>query len=93
MYPSDYIYASGVSECLALGGNADNCQHWLFVIVTWFITPSVSNGYRPFSLFAGVPDNEFNACSSVSIFPVLYLKSSITITGGSGTSSDLYTLG
>ena len=97
MYISDYAYATDLSICTEKGHNYDNSEcasnNWLLLNSDqWTITP-LSND---FSGILGVFDKGVYAdltYYSNLIRPVVYLKSNITITGGSGTSTNPYTLG
>ena len=106
MYPSDYGYASSgkVSEisCRTIGlyswSNSDNApclnNDWLFnsSFWQWTMTPSANNrssidsinirGYVPYSV-------SFNG---FAVRPVAYLKSSVKIIGGTGSSDNPYRL-
>ena len=105
MYVSDYGYAS--SNCNN-STNLESCnnQNWLNNIISlntnypdsWTITASLEDYYRrTVSSFyvnnQGVSD--MYVCgmdSDKQIFPTLYLKSNVLITGGDGTSSNPYKL-
>ena len=106
MYPSDYGYAtSGGSttsreECLAAALNSWNdysdCKNndWLFNgSHQWTITPN--SGYSTDVFFVTSPGDVYHSYASdaYAARPVLYLDSMVEITGGTGTSSDPYTLG
>ena len=105
MYVSDYGYAS--SNCNN-STNLESCnnQNWLNNIISlntnypdsWTITASLEDYYRrTVSSFyvnnQGVSD--MYVCgmdSGKQIFPTVYLKSNVLITGGDGTSSNPYKL-
>ena len=105
MYVSDYGYAS--SNCNN-STNLESCnnQNWLNNIISlntnypdsWTITASLEDYYRrTVSSFyvnnQGVSD--MYVCgmdSGKQIFPTLYLKSNVLITGGDGTSTNPYKL-
>ena len=108
MYPSDYGYAtSGGSttsreECLATALNRwysssySDCKNndWLFNgSYQWTITPDSGNSgaVSVVASAGGVLGN--HASNARAARPVLYLDSMVEITGGTGTSSDPYTLG
>ena len=60
----------------------------------WTITPYSSNSFGVFYVFTtGYLNGYFAYGSNVSASPVLYLKSTVQITGGEGTSGNPYTLG
>ena len=103
MYPSDYVYAVDLSLCTQDGYNYVNstCKNnnWLFTgSEEWTIMPVSSSPTFVFAISSmGSLDISLDVLDGVwyarAIRPVVYLKSNIKITGGSGTSSDPYTLG
>ena len=108
MYPSDYGYAtSGGSatsreECLATALNSwysssySDCKNndWLFNgSQQWAITPFSGDSDGVFDVYSTGNVYGSNADSTRAARPVLYLDSMVQITGGTGTSSDPYTLG
>ena len=109
MYPSDYGYAtSGGSttsreECLAkelynwTDSNYSDCveNDWLYDSSSeqWTITPYSRGSYYVFSVFSPGGVTYGFAFNTDAVRPVLYLSSNVMITGGTGTSSDPYTLG
>ena len=102
IYPSDYVYATDLSLCIEVGTNYDEsiCRtnNWM-PEDQWTIMPSSSMKSLVFRISSSGEiyyssfflENTYQ--TYYEIYPVLYLKSSITITGGFGTSSDPYTLG
>lgn len=100
MYPSDYMYAGDLSKCSKDGYNWDtdqtNCRDtsWLRNAsnTQWTVTPRSSSSSSVFS----VTISGFVSTNSVTVSyasrPVLYLSSTVEITGGTGTSEDPYTL-
>ena len=108
MYPSDYGYAtSGGSttnraSCLAKemynwdSSSYSDCKNNDYLYNSsyrWTITPSSSNSYRVFNVYAAGYVGYYDASSSNrSVSPVLYLKSTVQITGGEGTSENPFTL-
>ena len=102
MYPSDYMYAGDLSKCSKDGYNWDtdkyNCRDtsWLRNVSSdqWMITPhsSIANGSFYLAVLGSVRGNRGVSDSSVALRPVLYLKSTVQITGGEGTSRNPYTL-
>ena len=98
MYASDYGYAAS-DACAQTLNNYDNAtcinNNWLFKGNAEWILPQVASS----SLIAfGVHSDGYVSYDRVSINPlgvrpVLYLISSVQITGGDGTSSNPYTLG
>ena len=103
MYPSDYMYAGDLSKCskngLNWGTDQTNCRDtsWLRNINTtqWTITQISGYPNHSFSVnSAGYVNFNFviNVKNSYASRPVLYLNSSVTITGGDGTSGNPFTL-
>ena len=108
MYPSDYGYAtSGGSttsreECLAKelynwdSSSYSDCKNndWLFNgSYQWIITPYFGSSSNVFNVISPGYVDHYNADGTRAARPVLYLDSMVEITGGTGTSSDPYTLG
>ena len=104
MYVSDYGYASSNCENKKLYDNnsssndirACNGTNWLYNIKAneWLLPQRASYSNYAFYVYSdgfaygdGVNDLQF------AVRPVLYLKSAVKITGGSGTSTNPYTLG
>ena len=102
MYPSDYMYAGDLSKCTLDGINWNddqtNCRDtsWLRNTSTtqWTLTP---NSRRSVSVFhvgnSGYVSYSGSVANSDASRPILYLNSDVTITGGSGTYGNPYTLG
>ena len=98
MYASDYGYAAS-DECIVNLYNYDNAtcinNNWLFKGNAEWMLPQVASS----SLIAfGVHSDGYVSYDRVSINPlgvrpVLYLISSVQITGGDGTSTNPYTFG
>ena len=108
MYPSDYGYAtSGGTKtdrnvCLAkemynwssLSDCYNNDYLYKSSLYQWTISPSSINSYHVLLVYTTGYLRESRAnYSDNSISPVLYLKSTVQITGGTGTSGDPYTIG
>ena len=99
MYLSDYMYATDLSLCIQNGYNYkdSNCfnNNWLTYSdgVQWPIVPDSSHSNSVFRIGNDGYIGYYTATNTYVVRPVLYLKSNIIITGGSGTSSDPYTLG
>ena len=102
MYPSDYMYAGDLSKCSKDGYNWDtdqtNCRNtsWLRNTSTtqWTLTPSFSYSNCVFDVHNSGYVNDLNdVTDSYASRPVLYLASTVEITGGEGTSENPYTLG
>ena len=107
MYPSDYGYAtSGGSttsreECLAKelynwdSSSYSDCKNndWLFNgSFQWPITPHSGYSNYVFRVRSSGSVSYHYANRTYAARPVLYLDSMVEITGGTGTSSDPYTL-
>ena len=101
MYPSDYMYAGDLSKCSKDGYNWNtdqtNCRDtsWLRNTSTyqWTLAPCSSYSNLVFSVFgSGCVSNGFGVANSFASRPVLYLKSTVEITGGNGTSENPFTL-
>ena len=106
IYPSDYGYASTDASCrqnLRAGltytnniyGGTPTCKNnnWLFNGVWyWTISPYLSIAYSVFRVDGdGRLSNHF-AWYRDGVRPSLYLKQDVKVVGGTGTSSDPYTL-
>ena len=98
MYPSDYAYAVDLSLCTQNGKNYNNStctsNDWLYLSsYEWTIMPASSSASRAFFVMStGYVSNLFGVYGAYAARPVLYLKSNVTITGGTGTSSYPYQL-
>ena len=100
MYPSDYMYAGDLSKCSKDGYNWDtdqtNCRDtsWLRNTSTtqWTLTPysSISNGV--FSVLSAGYVISNNVSYSIASRPVLFLASTVQITGGDGTFGNSFIL-
>ena len=97
MYPSDYLYSSNLGTCTSDANWWDNpgCadSSWLFDSQDeWLLTPYSSYSFRVFIVnAAGYLNNDYVTLSHGSR-PVLYLASTVEITGGEGTSENPFTL-
>ena len=108
MYPSDYGYAtSGGSttnraSCLAKemynwdSSSYSDCKNNDYLYNSsyrWTITPYSSNSNNVFVVrTSGYVNLSYAVNSFNSVSPVLYLKSTVQITGGEGTSENPFTL-
>ena len=99
MYASDYGYAAS-DECTQTLVNYNNAtcknNNWLFKDNTEWILPQTASGSTSaFFVRSSGSVGDFNGVggNQNGVRPVLYLTSSVQIAGGSGTSSDPYTLG
>ena len=108
IYPSDYGYATsgGTTDsratCLSTSmyswNTVSDClnNNWLNISAhQWAITPS-SNDYNGCEVITISHDGRVYsnwADGPEQIYPTIFLKSAISITGGDGTSNNPYTLG
>ena len=105
MYLSDYGYASSNCENKKLYDTnspsndirACNTTNWLYNIKVneWLLLQNASNSNNAFCVSSGGNAGNSNYVNTVqfAVRPVLYLTSSVEITGGNGTSTDPYVLG
>ena len=106
IYPSDYGYAtSGNSSttrttCLAKELNhwneASACYQndWLFKSeYMWSLLPLASRSYRVFFVYSSGFVDYSDACDTSGVWPVVYLKSTIKVTTGTGSSDSPFILG
>ena len=102
MYPSDYMYAGDLSKCSKDGYNWDtdqtNCRDtsWLRNTsnIQWTITPFSSVSHSVFYVYnSGYVDYHNGVTNFLAYRPILYLSSTVQITGGDGTSGNPFTLG
>ena len=98
MYPSDYLYSSNLGTCTSTAfywdslGCADST--WLFESQNeWFLTPDVESSSEAVYLKDAGSLKANDTASWGRCRPVLYLASTVEITGGEGTSENPYTLG
>ena len=97
MYPSDYGYAASPDAWTTDLRDYDNStitsNNWLYMgLYEWTITPSSSTSYYVFRVYNRGSLSSFSASVGRSARPVFYLKSSVELSGGIGTSSDPYRL-
>ena len=102
MYLSDYLYATDLNVCDLPGSNYEdsNCcdNNWLYDGAggIWTIVNRNSGNGSVF-IISGASNSKGGIASTVvympqKVLPIVYLKSNIKITGGTGTSSDPYKL-
>jgi len=98
MYASDYGYAASGSSCLntALVSYNSSCMNtdWLFdSSYRWTIVP-YSNGSSQVFYVHSTGYVNYNSADETtrSVFPSIYLKSSVVISDGDGSSSNPYQL-
>ena len=96
MYVSDYMYASGYYNSTSTTTGSSyyfGNQNWLYKGYEWTITPSSSSTTYAFSVDNyGYVYNLNSASYGCGARPTFYLKSSVYVTGGSGTFDDPYTI-
>ena len=98
MYPSDYGYAASSITCpkteITLGDyNNDGCynQNWLFMDASeWTISHNRSNSYHVWYVDYNGNVDYYGADLEFDVRPVLYLKSTIIVVSGDGTSENPY---
>ena len=78
--------------------NVSDCRNndWFFEErMTWTISPCTDTtfAYRIFTLYESGNVENGRSYYKALVKPVVFLKSSISITGGTGTQADPYTLG
>ena len=103
MYPSDFGYAAG-NSCVTgtdpykYGGGCKN-KDWLWMTTSsdytgsaeWLMSPGSGNSYRVFRVVStGYVYYDSYSFDAFVARPVFYLTSDVSITGGTGTSSDPY---
>ena len=104
MYVSDYGYASSNCENKMLYSStsstddlrACNSTNWLSnnSATQWTLPQVACFSYSAFNVHSGgLVGNDIVYNNQYGVRPVLYLTSSVQITGGSGTSANPYTLG
>ena len=100
MYPSDYGYASSNVACRNTTSLVSNCRvnNWLYAFgLYWTLSSLTTDGYTALSVF-NLPQNlqysfrSDNTSTAWAVYPTLYLKQSVKITGGTGTSTNPYTI-
>ena len=108
IYPSDYGYASTDTACrddmssstynVYNGYNVYNCKNenwlnWLFnSAFQWTLSPHSDNAARVFRVDSGGYVSTGLANDDFVVRPVLFLKSDVVRSGGTGTESDPYTI-
>ena len=103
MYPSDFMYAGDLSKCSKNGFNwytdQTNCRDtsWLRnpSATQWTLSPCSSFDFNVFNVINSgmVSDRNIRVMNSLALRPVLFLTSTVQITGGTGTYENPYTLG
>lgn len=102
IYPSDYGYATSNEECRVNIRNysGENCKSndWLYdesnywTITSWPFTGNVS-AVNVWSIYSnGNAYHDYDAVNVLGVRPSVYLKPSVRIVSGTGTSTDPYKL-
>ena len=97
MYPSDYGYAASpdawATNLYDYENSTITANNWLYMgLDEWTITPYSSTSSFVFFVYNHGYLNSSLAYSGYSARPVFYLESNVLLEGGTGTSSDPYTL-
>ena len=100
MYPSDYGYASSNAACRNTTSYVSNCRvnNWLYAFgLYWTLSSLTTDGYTALSVFNNPQNLQYsfrsdNTSTAWAVYPTLYLKQSVKITGGTGTSTNPYTI-
>ena len=93
LYPSDYGYASADTTCRnKLSDNSCKNENWLYTNNNIFTLTADSNYVNNafYISYGGGLSNYMLTCNSQLIHPTLFLKSSVTISGGNGTTDNPY---
>ena len=96
MYVSDYMYAATKDNWTTLASNYSSAasKNWMYMgLNEWTITRLADNSNYAFYVYIAGDVNYYNvADSNTAVRPVLYLKSDVKISTGSGTGDDPYIL-
>ena len=99
IYPSDYGYASTNEACRdsmnSKTNNVFNCknENWLFnSTYQWTLSPLSGHAIIVFYVSPGGHVSNNFANYTYGVRPVLFLKSDVVITGGTGDEKDPYTI-
>ena len=94
MYPSDYLYASGYVASSATTPGSSNYfgnSNWLYKGYEWTISPRRNSTDYAVSVWnLGSLYDSYTTSYGSGLRPVLYLKSTVYVTGGTGTFDDPY---
>ena len=105
IYPSDAAYATDLSLCKVTGYNykseGSNCatRDWLLRMSsnsTYMINPSLNDDFMVWRGGGGAgifSSSVVGVGDGGDVFPVVYFKPNVKVTGGSGTNNNPYTLG
>ena len=96
MYVSDYGYAASPENwnttLYNYANDTNRNNNWMYMgLLEWTIIPDSSRSYHVFFVRNGGLNSDF-AYLGYAARPVFYLKSNVSLQGGSGTSSDPYRL-
>ena len=97
MYPSDYGYAASPDAWATNLGSYSNStitsNNWIYMgLNEWTITPYLVLIYNVFYVTDSGLLNLTDTTAGLATRPVFYLNSNVEFSGGTGTSSDPYTL-
>ena len=102
MYPSDYGFATSESTCRSntytLSGWSSSCYNndWLYIGYNqWTLTPRSDDYGFVFYVSQNGSVNDstgYGVSNNRRVKPTIYLKSNVSITGGTGTEANPYTL-
>ena len=99
IYPSDYGYASTNEACRdsmsSKTNNVYNCknENWLFnSTYQWTLSSNSGFAFYVFDVYSGGYVYYDRAYGTYGVRPVLFLKSDVVITGGTGDEKDPYTI-
>ena len=95
MYASDYLYASSnyaSSDTTNVGTGYHGNKNWLYKGYEWTITPDGDSATYAFRVNSSGLLSSDNTYFGSGVRPSFYLKSSVYVTGGSGTHSEPYTI-
>ena len=96
MYPSDYGYATDLTQCNQTLGNYDNAtctsNNWLYNRASqWLLTPGSSSAFYAWvACYYPAMVTTSSVYFAYGVRPVLNLDSELVIESGSGTESDPY---
>ena len=106
IYPSDYGYAtSGGSStnrasCMSKAlwnwnnNSYSDCKNndWLYNSMQWTMSPRADRSYLVFDVSGTGSVDSYGANYTIGVRPIVHLKSTINITGGTGSSTDPFIL-
>lgn len=101
-YPSDYGYATDLSDCNYDLNNYDNCatKNWLHQNMTiqssyeaWLLTPYTNSTTRVYLIGIDGKVHNRSAIYSRSITPAFYIAADLELISGTGSKTDPYKVG